>query len=69
MAEPIRMTDDDVLILMRHGKDSEEGKAALSRLVKRLADSIDDRIAEEVYGKLRENIERSYTSSQAGDHS
>lgn len=54
MTEPVRMTDDDVLVLMTHGPDSEEGKAATKRLSRRMADSVDEHLMEnlgpELYG-------------------
>lgn len=52
MADPIRMTDDDAVTLMRYGKESPEGKAALARLVQRLADWIDDEAAAYAYGEV-----------------
>lgn len=49
MTEPVRITDPDVSILMRYGKDSPEGKAALKRLVQQLAEWVDNEALKAVY--------------------
>lgn len=54
MTEPIRLTDTDVWTIRTTPEDSPAFKEAMSRLVKRLAASVDERIACEVYGRVFE---------------
>ena len=65
--EPVRMTDDDVLVLRMYGPDTEEGRAALARLARRLADWIDAQIAGQVYGEIDKKIKENGTLPRAGN--
>lgn len=55
MTEPIRATDPDVWTIRTTPEDSPAFKEAMSRLVKRLAASVDERIAQKVYGHVDES--------------
>lgn len=64
MAEPLRCTDQEVADLARalaeHGEDSPEARAALAICTQRLADWIDDQVAQKVYAQLFREQSQAY---------
>lgn len=57
MTDPVRLTDPDVWTIRTNPKESPEFKAAMSRLVKRIADRVDEMAAREVYGSVYERTD------------